>query len=313
MGESPRVYAMLAGVILFWGLAFAAIRFVTLEGLSWVSLTVLRFTAGSAIFAALLAVKKDARVPLAREDRLPLLALGFLGFTGYHSFLNYGEAMGAPSGSAALIIAVAPAFIVVLAVLRLKEKLSTVRAAGLGIAFTGLAVTVLLHTGRGLQVGLSPAVAAVVPAAVMAAFYTVYGKTYLKKYPPIAYVAYTMFAGTALMLPLALWYGPGTVTEIFRLSPAGWAAFAFLAVFPTVVAYVLWFRVLDRIPASRAAPYIYLSTLIALSAGLLLEEAITASVALGAAMVIGGVYLAQRTGRGGESGKMSVRIPPRGE
>src|SRR3989304_1212607 len=151
MGESPRVYAMLAGVILFWGLAFAAIRFVTLEGLSWVSLTVLRFTAGSAIFAALLAVKKDARVPLAREDRLPLLppgflrlprhpplALGFLGFTGYHSFLNYGEAMGAPSGSAALIIAVAPAFIVVLAVLRLKEKLSTVRAAGLGSAFSGL-------------------------------------------------------------------------------------------------------------------------------------------------------------------------------
>jgi len=97
------------------------------------------------------------------------------------------------------------------------------------------------------------------------------------------------------MLPVAVLNGPGTITDVLRLDAVGWGSLIYLAVLPGALAYVLWFRVLDRIPASRAAPYIYLSTLVALIGGmLLLAEPITATVALGAAMVIGGVYVAQR-------------------
>ena len=287
---------MLAAVILLWGLAFAAIKQVTNEGVSWAALTVWRFVLGSGIFAVFLAVTPRARVRVDRKDLGPLIVLGFLGFTGYHLFLNYGEATGAPSGSAALIIAAAPAFMVVLAVTHLKERLPASRVLGLGVAFLGLGAMVLLNP-QSLQLGLSPALAAIVPAAVMAAFYAVYGKPYLRKYPPFTYVAYTMFAGTALLLPVAAWNGPSTVTDLGRLTAAGWAALLFLGIFPTVVAYGLWFRVLQRIPASAAAPYIYVSTVVALLGGLLLlAEPITATMVLGGAMVIGGVYVAQRDG-----------------
>ena len=294
MTKDAPLFLQLAGVILFWGLAFAAIKQVTNEGVHWVSLTVIRFSLASAVFAVYLAVNKGARVRIAPGDLKAIVAFGALAFTGYHFFLNYGEANGARSGSAALVIATAPAFMVVLAVVHLKERLTSIRVLGLAIAFAGLAMMILLNPVS-LQFGLSPALAAIVPAAVMAALYSVYGKPYLKKYPPVTFAAYTMFAGTALMLPVAVLYGPGTVTDALVLSPFGWGALLFLAALPGVVAYVLWFRILDRIPASRAAPYIYLSTLVALIGGLPLGEPITETIGLGAAMVIGGVYLAQRT------------------
>jgi len=294
VAKDASLFVMLAGVIVFWGLAFAAIKQVTNEGMSFVSLTVLRFSMASAVFAVYLAVTPTARVPIAREDVAALVILGSLAFTGYHFLLNYGEGSGAASGSSALIIATAPAFMVVLAVLKLKEKLTALRVFGLAIVFAGLAVMILLNP-KSLDLGLSPELAAIVPAAIMAAVYSVYSKRYLKKYPPVTFAAYTMFAGTALMMPVAVLYGPATVTDAFQLTAVGWGSLLFLAVLPGALAYVLWFRVLERIPASRAAPYIYLSTIVALVGGMvLLREPITATIVLGAAMVIGGVYIAQR-------------------
>lgn len=279
---------------MFWGLAFAAIKEVTNEGMSFVSLTVLRFSMASGVFAVYLAVNPKARVRVARRDVGALVALGALAFTGYHFLLNYGEGSGAPSGSSALVIATAPAFMVVLAVLKLKEKLTALRVLGIAIVFAGLAVMILLNTDS-LGLGVSPELAAIVPAAIMAAIYSVYSKPYLKRYPPVTFAAYTMFAGTALMMPVAVLYGPATVTDAFSLTAVGWASLLYLAVLPGALAYVLWFRVLDRIPASRAAPYIYLSTIVAIVGGMVfLHEPITATIVLGTAMVIGGVYLAQR-------------------
>jgi drug/metabolite transporter (DMT)-like permease len=290
------LHATLLVVALLWGLAFVAIK-MGLADMSWITLTILRLGLACVFFGLYLAVSKDRHRPLERRD-VPMLALlGFLGFTGYHTFLNFGEEDPfTTAGTASLVIASAPAFMAVLAIALLKERVTGVRAGGLALAFGGLAFMLLQGpAGSAFEVRLAYGAAFVVPSAVMAALYAVLGKPYAQKYRPFDFVAYTLFFGTLLTLPLVGWNAEATAREVLAMPLAAWLAVLFLAFFPTFVAYGLWFRALRRMDASAIGAYVYLSTLIAVVSGvLLLGEAITLPIVIGGILVILGVYLAER-------------------
>ena len=291
------LHGSLVFVIVFWGLAFTAIK-VALEHMSWVTLTLLRFSTAAVPFAIYLAWARP-KPPIARKD-LPMVALlGFLGFTGYHLFLNLGEAdPRTTAGTSALVIASAPAFIAILAVLLLKEKVTPLRASGIAVAFAGLAVMLLLAAPESeFRVSLTVGAALVLPAAVFASFYAILGKPYLKKYRPFQLVAYAVFFGLLFTLPIAAWDATATARDLAALTFTAYLPVLLLGLFPTFIAYGLYFRVLQRIEASAVGAYIYLSTLVAVLGGIyFLGEPLTLPAVLGGVMVIGGVYLAQRRG-----------------
>jgi len=251
----------------------------------------------------------DARVtyvilPIARR-LLPavllagpmFLVLAFFGFTGYHLFLNLGvEDPNVTAGTAALIIASAPAFIAVLAVLLLRERIGPVPAGGIALAFGGLGVMIFLaQPGSEYTFRVSTGALAVLPPAVFAALYAVLGKGYLRRYPPFSFVAWTLFLGTLLTLPLVLLSYEGFLADLATMGGAGAAPVLYLGIFPTFLAYGIWFRGLERMPAAAAGAYVYLSTLVAILGGIaILGETITGAGILGGAMVIAGVVLAQR-------------------
>ncbi len=286
-------------LVLFWGLAFVAIKAAD-EHMSWVTLTFLRFVFADVLFLGYLAVRKKERVMPPRKDWLPLLALGFLGFTGYHLFLNLGESNpDVTAGTAALIIASDPAFIALLAVPLLREKIHSLRAVGIALAFAGLAVMILFAApGSQLRFSLSVGALEVVPSVVFTAFYLVLGKNYLTRYRPFVFVAYTILLGTVLTLPIVVAVWPTFVQDLSTLSWAGLLPVLFLSVCPTFIGYSLWFRAVERMPAAAAGAWLYVSTLIAVTGGvLLLAEPVTESMLLGGAMVIGGVVVAQHLSR----------------
>ncbi len=292
-------FASMVVLVLFWGLAFVAIKAAD-EHMSWVTLTFLRFLFADVLFLAYLALRKAERVRPRRQDWLPLLALGFMGFTGYHLFLNLGESNpDVTAGTAALIIASDPAFIALLAVPLLREKLHTLRAAGIGIAFAGLAVMILLAApGSQLRFSVSLGALEVVPSVVFTAFYLVLGKNYLTRYRPFVFVAYTILLGTVLTVPIVVAVWPTFVSDLANLSWAGLLPVLFLSVCPTFIGYSLWFRAVERMPAAAAGSWLYVSTLIAVVGGiLLLQEGVTEAMILGGAMVIGGVIVAQQLGK----------------
>jgi drug/metabolite transporter (DMT)-like permease len=286
-------------LVLFWGLAFVAIKAAD-EHMSWVTLTFLRFVFADVLFLGYLAIRKAERVVPPRKDWLPLLALGFLGFTGYHLFLNLGESNSdVTAGTAALIIASDPAFIALLAVPLLREKIRTLRAAGIALAFAGLAVMILFAApGSQLQFSVSLGALEVVPSVVFTAFYLVLGKNYLTRYRPFVFVAYTILLGTLLTLPIVAADWPTFVHDLATLSWAGLLPVLFLSVCPTFIGYSLWFRAVERMPAAAAGAWLYVSTLIAVTGGiLLLGENVTESMILGGAMVVAGVVVAQHLSR----------------
>ncbi|HYM40629.1 MAG TPA: EamA family transporter, partial [Thermoplasmata archaeon] len=240
------------------------------------------------------------RVLPPRGDWLPLLGLGFLGFTGYHLFLNLGESNpDVTAGTAALIIASDPAFIALLAVPLLRQRLTGLRSVGIAIAFAGLAVMILFASEAStLHFALSVGALEVVPSVVFTAIYLVLGRRYLSRYRPFVFVAYTILLGTVLTLPILVAVWPTFVHDLATLTWAGLLPVLFLSVCPTFIGYSLWFRAVERMPAAAAGAWLYVSTLIAVTGGIvLLGEPATESMIIGGAMVIGGVVVAQHLGR----------------
>ncbi len=297
----PRwlTHASMLVLVLFWGLAFVAIKAAD-EHMSWITLTFLRFVFADVLFLGYLALRPRERVRPLRTDWLPLLALGFLGFTGYHLFLNLGESNpDVTAGTAALIIASDPAFIALLAIPLLRESLTRLRMVGIAIAFAGLAVMIsLAGASSSLHFTFSAGALEVIPSVVFTAFYLTLGKRYLTRYRPFVFVAYTILLGTVLTVPVVLAVWPTFVQDLATMGWAGLLPVLFLSVCPTFIGYSLWFRAVERMPASAAGAYLYLSTLIAVVGGIeLLGEPVTEAMVLGGAMVIGGVVVAQHLGR----------------
>jgi drug/metabolite transporter (DMT)-like permease len=299
LGDRRAVHASMMVLVLLWGLAFVAIK-QALAHMSWITLTFLRFAVADGLFVGYLAARRQLR-PLPRKKDLPHLALlAFVGFSGYHLFLNLGESdPTVTAGTAALIIASTPAFIAVLSIPLLKEKVRRLQAAGISLAFAGLGVMIFFsHPESQFRFQASQGALTVIPSAVFSALYAVFGKRSLGRYSPVVLITWTLLIGTVLLLPLIVLTAPAFVRDLATTGVDGWTPVLFLALFPTFLGYTIWFRALARLPAASAAAYIYASTLVAVLAGIaILGESLTLAAVVGGAMVIAGVFAAQRFGR----------------
>ena len=290
------LHASLILLILFWGLAFVAIK-QALVFMSWITLTFLRFVIADVLFVGYLVANRQLRHPPAREDLPMLVILAFFGFTGYHLFLNLGETdPNVSAGTAALIIASAPAFIAMFAIPLLKERIGRWQSAGIALAFAGLAVMIFfVRPESQFTFRASEGALTVVPPAIFSALYAVLGKSYLRRYPPFTFVAWTLLIGTVLLVPLLIATGRSVLADIQAMGLSGWIPVLYLGTFPTFGGYGIWFRALERIPAASAGAYIYASTLVAVVGGIvILGESLTLGAIAGGAMVIAGVVLAQQ-------------------
>src|SRR5439155_26147277 len=116
------VHASLLFLVLFWGLAFVAIK-QALVHMSWITLTFLRFALADIVFFGYLTATRRLRPFPAKADLPYLTLLAFVGFTGYHLFLNLGESdASVTAGAAGLIIGLAPAFLAGLAAALLPAR-----------------------------------------------------------------------------------------------------------------------------------------------------------------------------------------------
>lgn len=283
-------HVAIAAVVVFWAGAFSAIKALLDHGMAAPDIALLRYLVAAPGFAYLL-WRVGGLPGLTRGDAVRLAAAGLLVVGGYHVSLNVGTRF-TTSGTAALVVALAPALTFVLATGLGLERASFRRIAGLAVAFAGVAVVVLLGSGGELSFANAKGPLIVLGAPLAFALYNILLQPLLGRYGLLALTASSSLFGTLALLPLARAETLDAVTDI---SAGDAALVLYLGVVCTLAGYVAWNVGLRGLGSTRAVTYAYAIPVIAVALGAaLLDEPVTAWLAAGGALVLGGVAAAQR-------------------
>jgi len=266
-----------------WACAFVAIKFA-LADFGPGELAAGRFAVAD---LALVAYAAAARLsPPKWRDCLGIAALGLLGITLYHLFLNFGERTTS-AGEASLLVATVPLFTAMYTGLGMRRFPSPLQALGLAVGFAGV-VMIAVPDGR---LSLSFGAAMVLMAAAAEAAYFLLQPRYLTRYSSLTFTAFTTWSASAFFFPFA----PSAFEQAGHARPATLAAVIFLGLFPTVVGYALWSYALHRLPAVQTTAGLYALPAIALLLALfLLGEHPPILSIIGGSLAIFGVALSQR-------------------
>ncbi len=118
-------------------------------------------------------------------------------------------------------------------------------------------------------------------------------KPLLGRYDLLALTAAMSLVGTVFLLPFVR---GGTIDSVTGISLEDAALVLYLGIVSTFLGYIAWNIGLRGLGATRAVSYTYLISPLALLFGaLLLDEPVTLWLAVGGALVLGGVATAQRS------------------
>ena len=269
--------------LLAWSTAFAAIK-AALFHYSPLHLVVLRFIISSLMLLPFVLFKFG--LPDFRD--IPFIL--FLGATGMllcHIPLCIGE-QTVSAGAASLLMATAPVFTAIIAAAVLKEKMTFLGWISIATSFLGAAAIAL---GEG-EFGLSFGALWVLCAAFMESFYFVFQKKLLPKYGAFRLTTYVIISSTVLML----FFGKGLLNAVAMAPLSAPFTVAYLAIFPTCIAYASWAYATSRNPASLVAGSLFLKPALAIFiAWIWLEEIPSLLSIAGGAIAIMGVWLLQRS------------------
>ena len=195
-------------------------------------------------------------------------------------------AQQAPAAIGAICNAMTVLFAALVGFLFFGEKIGTRRAFAL---LTGFAGVVVLASGKiaGLSVGW--AVMAGATASLLYGFGVNLVRRHMAGLPPAASAAATLSCAALLLLPFALTHLPAA-----PIPPLAWASAVAIGVVCTGYAFLLYYRLIQRVGPARAATVTYLVPLFgAAFAWLFLGEAVTPLMIAAGVLILGSVAVSQ--------------------
>jgi len=291
MLRRANVFVGIVVLSLIWGTAFVAIK-ETLDSVSPFNLAILRFAVADVCMLALMAAWPPARPRFSGPDLGRVIALGLLGVPGYHLALNWGEERTSAS-VAALIVATAPVMVALLSAFA-SERLRARGAFGIALAFGGVALLAFTQPSTGSTRTLVTGLFATLGAPVAWAVYTIVAKPLARPGDAMRVTAGSILVGSVALLPFVR---ASTFSEAAAMSAAEWGWVLLLGAGASAAGYVIFVWALGRLGATRVSVSIYLVPVFALGAAwLICDEPLGLPVLGAAALVVGGVVLAQRGG-----------------
>lgn len=289
------IYLKLVATALIWGGTFIAGR-VAVQSLGPFTTAFLRFAIAS-ICLLLVVYRVHGYIPkLSATQCWAALWLGLTGIFSYNA-LFFGGLQTVEAGRASLIIALNPVAVALGAAVFLKESLSWRKGLGIFISLLGAAwvisrgdVAALLANAKD-SFGLGELM--IVGCVVSWMSYTLIGKAVMRTLSPLVASAYACWVGTLLLLPAAIHEGlwqairtiqPGAILSVFYLGMLG-----------SAVGFCWYYDGLKAIGPAKASAFINLVPVSAIAlAAVILREVPTASIAVGAILVILGVSITNR-------------------
>ena len=291
--ETLAILALVAAA-LFWSGNFIAGRALR-DDIGPVALNLVRWGLCLALFLPLVSGKLVRhRHVVLREWRL-LLGLGATGIAAFHT-LTYQALSHTTAVNALLILALAPAAIMAGARLTGDSRPGALQWIGCLVSLAGAAVLITRADLPALQaVGVNPGDLWMLAAVLV---WTVYS-LFLRRRPPDLPQDVTLAASIAIALVLLAPVFLFTDATLPRApNPGAVAAILYIAVFASLVAFLLWSYGVTEIGAARAGQFVYLMPVFGpVLAIAILGETVTPAQIAGAICVFAGIILVNRPQR----------------
>ena len=244
-GYLGDILIIIAG--LFWGSMGIFVRHLNGLGFSSIQVACLRLTTAGILFALILLIKDRKGFKIALRDIPLFLALGLVSIL-FFTCCYFTAIRLMTMSTAAILLYTSPIWVMVLAIIFLKEKFTIQKLIALILAFAGCVlvsgfggkvtvVGILVGLGSGLGYGL----------------YSIFGTFALKKYSP-----YTVTCYTFLIAGLGSIFVADPVDLVSKISsienkPALFGFVLLTAVVTAVIPFLLYTLGLNMTTAGKAA------------------------------------------------------------
>jgi len=268
-----------------WGWSFLFIK-VAVEGMTPSTVAATRVALGLLVLATVLRLRGE-HLPRGRIWWRHFTVVAVVGSALPFTLLAWGE-QHVSSALTSVLNASTPLFAAVFVAAFLGERLRAVQIAGLLLGFVGVGVAAGL-AGADLAGSSVAGEAAAVAAALGYGASFAYSQRHLVGIPPLAAATGQLAAGTALLLPVAVFT---TAREGISLTPRRLLAIGLLGVFGTGFAYVLNYRSIAVLGPTVASTVTYLVPVVAVVVGVaFLDEAFEVRLLVGGALTVAGIVL----------------------
>ena len=277
-----------AAVVTIWGVTFVSTKVLLQHGLGPMDIMFYRFVI--AYFCILLISHKRLWADNWKDEFMLMLS-GLTGGTLY--FIAENNALGISQASnVALLVCTTPIFTALLAHWIFKDPLKKNMLIGSFIALVGVGLVVFSGSVI-LQINPLGDFLSIM-AALMWAVYCLILKPLGNRYST-AFITRKVFMYSILSVLVYFIFDPLLVDIEILTHPIVVINLLFLGIVASMLCFIAWNAAVKVLGPSRTANYIYvqpMSTLILSS--IILSEVITLTSLIGAACIIGGVYLAEK-------------------
>jgi drug/metabolite transporter (DMT)-like permease len=281
-----RAYVAISIVTVLWAANFTVAKIGTRE-FDPLFIASFRVFVTSAIFYSFLP-KADKKFSWA--DFKAIVPLSLSGIVGNHLFFASGIKYTTPSHSA-VIHALLPVFVGIVAFVILKERLGPLAMFGMALAVAGALIVVMRASSsefRGTFLGDA------LTACGIAAFsiYIVLGRRLVARMGSYRAVTFAFVFAVPFMVPVM---AIALARQDWHLVTwRGVTALAYMLIFANIVAYILHIFALTRLTAGQVAAFVDLQPAIGIGIAVLFNvDVVTPHLLVGAAVALAGVVLVQ--------------------
>jgi len=271
-----------------WATSYIAIR-LGLDEFPPLTLTGLRYVIAVLVLLPAIASSKELRQEARNAAVWPILVYGLLQTAGAFGFLTASIMLIAP-GRASIINNTHPFYTLILAGILLHERITHRKILSLALGFAG-ALFVLLPRLGGATTNASGNLLSLI-AAFCFSMANTYGRKISRDYDTRVLTAGQMLAGGLVLLVLAVVFEH---PDFRHVSVQGWIAVLYLAVFGSLLPYLIWTHLLKYHEASRLSLFVFsIPVLASVLSFVIFGERFSSSTLIGLGLIAGGLLLIGR-------------------
>lgn len=300
MNLKTKIAIAFAIVYVVWGSTYLAIR-IGLESMPPLLMAGTRFAVAGLLLAIWCAWRKEPKAD-RHEIRNSALSGIFLVALG-NGLVTIAET-SVPSGIAALIVAVGPAFTLLIQWAgqeRLRPSAMAIGGVVVGLAGVGLLVA---GTGGG---HVDPVGAGLIVAATLAWSYGVlFSQQKAMPTSAIRMNMIQMFSGAAAMVLFGLLSGEANHVHLDKVTTPSLLALGYLIVFGSILAYTAYGWLIRHVSAAAAGTTAFVNPAIAVLLGTFWGEPIGAKSLIAMAAILAGVWLLKQKPKAAQASRARV-------